>query len=54
MNFGLGGLINLSPVPNHRSENLLSWSGMPNYYLWINVNKGIAGVYLSQVVLIGD
>ncbi|EGU73832.1 hypothetical protein FOXB_15660 [Fusarium oxysporum f. sp. conglutinans Fo5176] len=50
VNFGLDGLINLSPVPNRRSENSLSWSGMPNCYWWIDIKKGIAGVYLSQLV----
>ncbi|EWZ28384.1 hypothetical protein FOZG_17869 [Fusarium oxysporum Fo47] len=54
VSFGLGGLINLSPIPNRRSENSLSWSGMSNCYWWIDSKKGIAGVYLSQLVPTGD
>ncbi|KAG7424590.1 Acyltransferase LovD [Fusarium oxysporum f. sp. raphani] len=54
VSFGLGGIINLSPIPNRRSENSLSWTGMPNIYWWIDIKKGIAGVYLSQLLPSGD
>ncbi|KAH6685114.1 beta-lactamase/transpeptidase-like protein [Plectosphaerella plurivora] len=41
VNFGLGGLMNLAA------------SGMPNCYWWIDLKKGVAGVYLSQLTLTG-
>ncbi|KAH7113123.1 beta-lactamase family protein [Dactylonectria estremocensis] len=52
--FGLGGLINLAAVPSRRSAHSLTWSGMPNCYWWIDLEKGVAGVYLSQMVPSGD
>ncbi|KAG7143150.1 ML-236A carboxylate methylbutanoyltransferase mlcH like protein [Verticillium longisporum] len=54
VNFGLGGLINLDAIPNRRAARSLTWSGMPNCYWWIDLENGVAGVYLSQLVPTGD
>ncbi|KAH6971412.1 beta-lactamase [Ilyonectria sp. MPI-CAGE-AT-0026] len=54
VSFGLGGLINLAAIPSRRGAHSLSWSGMPNCYWWIDMEKGVAGVYLSQLVPTGD
>ncbi|KAH7344237.1 beta-lactamase/transpeptidase-like protein [Pyrenochaeta sp. MPI-SDFR-AT-0127] len=52
--FGIGGLINTAAVPKRRGVNSLTWSGLPNCYWWIDLNNGVAGVYLSQLVPTGD
>ncbi|KAH6975726.1 beta-lactamase family protein [Ilyonectria destructans] len=54
VSFGLGGLINLAAIPSRRAAHSLSWSGMPNCYWWVDMEKGVAGVYLSQLVPTGD
>ncbi|KAF6796335.1 transesterase [Colletotrichum sojae] len=54
VNFGLGGLINMAAIPGRRSSHSLTWSGMPNCYWWIDLEKGVAGVYLSQLTPTGD
>ncbi|KAH6717452.1 beta-lactamase/transpeptidase-like protein [Leptodontidium sp. MPI-SDFR-AT-0119] len=54
VSFGIGGLINIAAVPKRRGMNSLTWSGYPNCYWWIDLNNGIAGVYLSQLVPSGD
>ncbi|KAH7071082.1 beta-lactamase/transpeptidase-like protein [Paraphoma chrysanthemicola] len=54
VSFGIGGLINTAAVPKRRGVNSLTWSGYPNCYWWIDLNDGVAGVYLSQLVPTGD
>lgn len=36
VNFGLGGLLNLEPVPGRRGSCSLTWSGKPNLY-WVRI-----------------
>ncbi|GKZ21323.1 hypothetical protein AbraIFM66951_010112 [Aspergillus brasiliensis] len=54
VDYGLSGLLNTIDVPGARSQYSLSWSGLPNCYWWIDVKKGVAGVYLSQLLPTGD
>ncbi|KAM0155848.1 hypothetical protein ACHAQE_006613 [Botrytis cinerea] len=54
VNFGIGGLINTAAVPKRRGVNSLTWSGHANCYWWIDLNNGVAGVYLSQLLPTGD
>ncbi|KAG4443188.1 hypothetical protein IFR05_001330 [Cadophora sp. M221] len=54
VNFGIGGLINTETVPKGRGVHSLTWSGYPNCYWWMDINNGIAGVYLSQLIPSGD
>ncbi|KAI9932600.1 hypothetical protein ASPWEDRAFT_55661 [Aspergillus wentii DTO 134E9] len=54
VDFGIGGLLNTSRVPERREAYSLTWSGKSNCYWWININKGVAGVYLSQLLPTGD
>jgi CubicO group peptidase (beta-lactamase class C family) len=35
VNFGLGGLLNLTPIPGRRGPYSLTWSGKPNLY-WVS------------------
>ncbi|KAI9034956.1 serine hydrolase domain-containing protein [Aspergillus affinis] len=54
VNFGIGGLVNTSRLPKRREAHSLTWSGKPNCYWWIDINKGVAGIYLSQLLPTGD
>ncbi|GAB1194232.1 hypothetical protein APSETT444_003475 [Aspergillus pseudonomiae] len=54
VSFGLGGLVNTAAIPEQRGVHSLTWSGIPNCYWWIDINNGVAGIYLSQLVPMGD
>ncbi|PYH67999.1 serine hydrolase domain-containing protein [Aspergillus vadensis CBS 113365] len=54
VDFGIGGILNRSGIPQRREVNSLSWSGKPNCYWWIDIRRGIAGIYLSQLLPTGD
>ncbi|KAJ6086685.1 hypothetical protein N7467_005599 [Penicillium canescens] len=54
VDYGLSGLVNTVEVPDCRSKYSLSWSGLPNCYWWVDIKKGVAGVYLSQLLPTGD
>lgn len=46
----LGFQLNRQPSAEGRSAHSLSWSGFANTYYWIDPVKGIAGVFLTQIV----
>ena len=48
--FGLGFLINTDPVPGGRSAGSLAWAGLYNSYYWIDREKDICGVLITQIL----
>ncbi|GKZ63262.1 hypothetical protein AnigIFM49718_011332 [Aspergillus niger] len=54
VDFGIGGLLNRSRLTQGREAYSLSWSGKPNCYWWVDIKKGVAGIYLSQLLPTGD
>lgn len=48
--FGLGFLINTDPIPGGRSAGSLAWAGLYNSYYWIDREKGICGVLITQIL----
>lgn len=48
--FGLGFVINPEPLRTGRSAGSLSWAGLYNSYYWIDPGRGVAGVFLSQIL----
>ena len=48
--FGLGFLINTDPVPGGRSAGSLAWAGLYNSYYWIDREKDICGVVITQIL----
>jgi CubicO group peptidase (beta-lactamase class C family) len=52
--WGIGHLINTQPGPNGRSAGSLTWAGAQNTYYWIDPQKRIAGVFLTQILPAGD
>ncbi len=50
MKWGLSFLINPEKMPTGRSAGSLAWAGLANSYYWIDPNRGVAGVYATQVL----
>ena len=52
--WGLGYMINTLPGPNGRSAGSLTWGGIFNTYYWLDPQKRIAGVFLTQLLPFAD
>lgn len=47
--WGYSFLVNLEPSAQGRSAGSLAWAGLGNTYYWIDLKRGIAGLFLTQV-----
>ncbi len=52
--WGLSFMINDEQAPTGRSAGSLAWAGLANTYYWIDLNRGIGGVYATQLFPFGD
>lgn len=52
--WGLSFLINTQDAPTGRSAGSLAWGGLGNTYFWLDPNKRVAGLILTQVLPFGD
>jgi methyl acetate hydrolase len=52
--WGLSFMINQQTAPTGRSAGSLAWGGMANTYYWIDRSKGVAGVYVTQILPFAD
>jgi methyl acetate hydrolase len=52
--WGLGFMVSTEPVPGGRSAGSLAWAGLANTYFWIDLDRGIAGVILMQLLPFAD
>jgi methyl acetate hydrolase len=52
--WGLTFMINMEDAPTGRTAGSLAWAGLANSYYWIDPNKGVGGVYLTQVLPFAD
>ncbi len=52
--WGLSFMINDERAPTGRSAGSLAWAGLANTYYWIDPAKGVAGVYLTQILPFAD
>ena len=52
--WGLSFMINTEKAPTGRSAGSLAWAGLANSYYWIDLAKGITGVYATQVLPFAD
>jgi CubicO group peptidase (beta-lactamase class C family) len=48
--WGLTFMINEEMAPTGRPAGSLAWAGLANTYFWIDQQRGVGGVYLSQVL----
>jgi len=54
LKWGFGHMITTQPVPDGRSADSLTWAGLYNTYYWIDPNKRIAAVFMTQVLPFAD
>jgi methyl acetate hydrolase len=54
MEWGLSFMINPAVLPTGRSAGSLAWAGLANSYYWIDPTKGIAGVFMTQILPFAD
>jgi CubicO group peptidase (beta-lactamase class C family) len=54
MKWGLSFMINPAPLPTGRSAGSLSWAGLANSYYWIDPQRGVAGVFATQLLPFAD
>jgi CubicO group peptidase (beta-lactamase class C family) len=52
--WGLGYMINTQPGPNGRSAGSVTWGGIYNTYFWLDPQKRVAGVILTQLLPFAD
>jgi CubicO group peptidase (beta-lactamase class C family) len=52
--WGLGYMLNTQPGPNGRSAGSLTWAGIYNTYFWLDPQKRVAGVILTQLLPFAD
>jgi methyl acetate hydrolase len=52
--WGLGYMINTEPGPNGRSAGSLTWAGIFNTYYWLDPQKHVAGVIMTQILPFAD
>jgi methyl acetate hydrolase len=52
--WGLSFMINEQTAPTGRSAGSLGWGGLANTYYWIDRSKGVAGVYVTQLLPFAD
>ena len=51
---GLANVINAQPGSNGRSAGTLTWAGLFNSYYWIDSQKRVTGVILTQILPFAD
>lgn len=54
LRWGLGGMINVDPVPDGRAAGSLTWAGLFNTYFWIDPASRMAGVIMMQILPFAD
>jgi len=47
-------MITPHPGPNGRSAGSVTWAGIFNTYYWLDPQKRIAGVFLTQILPFAD
>jgi len=52
--WGLSFLINTRDTPSGRSAGSLAWAGINNTYFWLDPNKRVAGVLMTQILPFAD
>jgi CubicO group peptidase (beta-lactamase class C family) len=52
--WGLTFLINTQDAPGGRSAGSLAWAGINNTYFWLDPNKRVAGVLMTQILPFAD
>jgi methyl acetate hydrolase len=48
--WGLGFMITTEPVPGGRSANSVAWAGLANTYYWVDRERCITGLIMTQIL----
>ena len=48
--FGFGSLVLTEAAPTGRSAGSFSWAGIANTYFWVDPARGLAGLWMAQVL----
>lgn len=48
-NYGLGGLVAMDNIPGKGKAGIMTWSGLPCCFWWVDRTNGTAGFYGSQM-----
>lgn len=48
--WGLTFMINTQATPQGRSPDSLNWAGLANTFYWIDLRRGVTGVFMTQVL----
>jgi CubicO group peptidase (beta-lactamase class C family) len=48
--WGLGLLIDVDGTPNGRAPGSVGWAGLPNTHFWIDVQRRVTAVFVTQVL----
>jgi len=48
--WGLGFMITTEAVPGGRSANSVAWAGLANTYYWIDRERGVTGLIMTQIL----
>ena len=51
---GLPSVVNAQPGPNGRAAGTLTWAGLFNTYYWIDPQKRVTGVIMTQILPFAD
>ncbi len=54
LRWGFGHMINMQAVPGGRSAGSLTWAGLFNTYYWIDPERRIVAVFMTQVLPFAD
>jgi CubicO group peptidase (beta-lactamase class C family) len=52
--WGFGHMINMQPVPQGRSAGSMTWGGILNTYYWIDPQRQVAAVFMTQILPFAD
>ena len=52
--WGLGLAVSPQTGPNGRSAGSLAWAGLANTYYWVDPERQVAGVFMSQLLPFAD
>jgi len=54
LKWGFGHMINMQALPGGRSAGSMTWGGLLNTYYWIDPDKRVAAVFMTQVLPFAD
>lgn len=54
LKWSLGFMVNTETTPEGRSAGSLSWGGLHNTYYWLDLNRGVCGVFFAQMLPFAD